>query len=94
MKVSGAPTTAGEPLPGSPGRYDFSAEHILNACEQSLKRLGIQTIDIYMLHRPDWLADPEEIAGAFSKLKEAGKVGVWTKADSVIYFDDLQITVK
>ena len=66
--------TAGDPQPDSPGRYDFSAEYILKACDQSLKRLGIETIDIYMLHRPDWLADPEEIAGAFSKLKEAGKV--------------------
>src|SRR5258706_5580376 len=66
--------SAGDPQPDSPGRYDFSAEHILNACDQSLKRLGIETIDIYMLHRPDWLADPEEIASAFSKLKQAGKV--------------------
>src|SRR5205085_5173507 len=55
-------------------RYDFSAEHILRACEQSLKRLRLETIDIYMLHRPDWLADPGEIARAFSKLKESGKV--------------------
>jgi predicted oxidoreductase len=65
---------AGDPRPGSPGRYDFSAKHILKACEQSLKRLGIETIDVYMLHRPDWLANPEEIAAAFSKLKAAGKV--------------------
>ena len=65
---------AGDPQAESPGRYDFSAEHILHACEQSLKRLGIETIDIYMLHRPDWLADPDEIARAFSKLKDAGKV--------------------
>ncbi|MEY2428928.1 MAG: hypothetical protein QOJ40_1813 [Verrucomicrobiota bacterium] len=65
---------AGDPLSESPGRYDFSAEHILRACDQSLKRLGIETIDVYMLHRPDWLADPMEIAQAFSKLKESGKV--------------------
>src|SRR6185369_4540943 len=65
---------AGEPNPESPQRYDFTADHIVYACEQSLKRLGIQTIDLYMLHRPDYLADPQEIAGAFSKLKSAGKV--------------------
>jgi predicted oxidoreductase len=65
---------AGTPQSGSPQRYDFSAEHIRYACEQSLKRLGIEHIDLYMLHRPDYLADPEEIASAFSELKAAGKV--------------------
>ena len=64
----------GEPDPESPQRYDFSAKHILCSCEQSLKRLGIETIDLYMLHRPDYLADPEEVACAFSELKAAGKV--------------------
>jgi predicted oxidoreductase len=65
---------AGSPQPGSPQRYDFSAEHIRYACEQSLKRLGIEQIDLYMLHRPDYLADPEEVAKAFAELKAAGKV--------------------
>ena len=64
----------GTPNPTSPQRYDFSAEHIVYSCEHSLKRLGIETIDIYMLHRPDYLADPEEIGKAFSKLKADGKV--------------------
>ncbi len=64
----------GTPRPDSPGRYDFSAEHILDACDQSLKRLGIETIDVLMLHRPDYLAEPQEIAGAFSRLKSSGKV--------------------
>lgn len=65
---------AGTPNPDSPQRYDFSAEHIISSCEQSLKRLGVETIDVFMLHRPDYLADPEDIAKAFSQLKEAGKV--------------------
>jgi predicted oxidoreductase len=65
---------AGTPKPESPQRYDFSAAHILQACEGSLQRLGIETIDIYMLHRPDFLADPDEVANAFSQLKAAGKV--------------------
>ncbi|HTL57471.1 MAG TPA: aldo/keto reductase [Candidatus Limnocylindrales bacterium] len=65
---------AGSPQPGSPQRYDFSAEHIRYSCEQSLKRLGIEQIDLYMLHRPDYLADPEEVAKAFTDLKAAGKV--------------------
>src|SRR6266542_4304126 len=65
---------AGTPNPDSPWRYDFSPQHIVNACEQSLKRLGIETIDLYLLHRPDFLADPHEIAGAFVQLLDAGKV--------------------
>jgi predicted oxidoreductase len=63
----------GEPNPSSPQRYDFSREHILHSCEQSLRRLGIETIDLYQLHRPDFLMDPEEVAAAFSQLKQAGK---------------------
>ena len=64
----------GEPNPNSPQRYDFSAEHIQFSCEQSLKRLGIDTIDLYQLHRPDFLMDPEEVAGAFDRLRREGKV--------------------
>lgn len=64
----------GEPTALSPFRYEFSREHIISSCEQSLKRLGIETIDIYQLHRPDYLMDPEEVAGAFQQLKQAGKV--------------------
>jgi predicted oxidoreductase len=64
----------GTPRPQSPQRYDFSKEHIIESCEQSLRRLNIETIDLYMLHRPDFLAAPEEIAGAFSQLKSSGKV--------------------
>jgi len=64
----------GEPSPEAPQRYDFSKQHIINSCEQSLTRLAIETIDIYMLHRPDYLANPLEVADAFSQLKAAGKV--------------------
>lgn len=64
---------ADEPL-GAPYRYDFSAEYIIESCERSLRRLGVETIDIYQLHRPDWLADWEEVAEAFMRLREQGKV--------------------
>ena len=64
---------AGHPA-GAPYRYDFSEQHITWSCEQSLQRMGIDTIDLYQLHRPDWLADWEEVAAAFSKLKSSGKV--------------------
>ena len=63
---------AGDPEPDAPGRYDFSAAHLARACEESLRRLGIETIDLYLLHRPDYLADPHEIAGAFAQLQDAG----------------------
>jgi len=63
-----------EPLPGQPHRYDFSYEHIVRSAEESLERLQIETIDLLMLHRPDFLADPEEIARAFVKLRDDGKV--------------------
>ena len=74
IATKGGIRPAGEPDANAPSRYDFSAKHIIHACEQSLKRLGIETIDVYMLHRPDYLADPAEIAQAFSQLKDAGKV--------------------
>lgn len=64
----------GHPHPDSPNRWDFSAGHIISSCEGSLKRLGVETIDILMLHRPDFLADPHEIAGVFQQLHAAGKV--------------------
>jgi predicted oxidoreductase len=64
----------GDPNPDSPHRYDFSAEHILWSCDNSLKNLGIERIDLYYLHRPDLLMNPPEIAKAFSKLHKAGKV--------------------
>lgn len=64
----------GDTSPDAPHRYDFSGSHIIASCEGSLKRLGIETIDLYQLHRPDYLCNPEEVAGAFSQLKQQGKV--------------------
>jgi len=61
------------PNPGSPHCWDFSAAHIVQSCEGSLKRMGIDAIDIYMLHRPDYLGDPHEIARAFTQLRDSGK---------------------
>ncbi len=60
--------------PGAPVRYDFSVDHIVWSCEQSLRRLGIETIDLYQLHRPDYLMNPVEVAEAFERLRAAGKV--------------------
>jgi predicted oxidoreductase len=63
----------GEPRPDSPYRYDFSADYIVQSCEASLKRMGLDTIDLYLLHRPDFLCAPDEVAEAFSRLKREGK---------------------
>lgn len=65
---------AGQPNPGSPHRYDLSADYIIRSCEGSLTRMGIDMIDIFMLHRADYLVEPEEMADAFSRLKKQGKV--------------------
>lgn len=56
------------------GFFDFSKEHILESVEGSLKRLNTEYLDVLLLHRPDALVEPEEVAEAFSKLKESGKV--------------------
>jgi predicted oxidoreductase len=47
------------------GYYDFSKEHILNSVDGSLKRLRTEYIDTLLLHRPDTLMEPEEVAEAF-----------------------------
>ncbi len=57
-----------------PGRFDFSTEHILEAVDGSLQRLGIEYLDVLLLHRPDPLMEPDEVAAAFAQLKAAGKV--------------------
>lgn len=56
------------------GYYDFSKEHILNSVENSLKRLQTDYVDILLLHRPDALMNPKEVAEAFDELYETGKV--------------------
>ncbi|MFC5470617.1 aldo/keto reductase family oxidoreductase [Cohnella suwonensis] len=56
-------------------RFDFSKEHIVSSVDGSLSRLGVEKIDILLLHRPDPLAEPEEVAEAFAELKREGKVG-------------------
>ena len=58
-----------------PGKmFNFSYEHIVNSVEGSLKRLDTDYIDVLLLHRPDALAEPEEVAKAFDYLKSSGKV--------------------
>ena len=54
--------------------YDFSKKHILEAVDGSLKRLRTDYLDSLLLHRPDALMEPEEVAEAFDELERAGKV--------------------
>lgn len=57
-----------------PGRFDFSKEHILASVDASLARLKTDYVDFLLLHRPDTLMEPEEVAEAFRVLRESGKV--------------------
>ncbi len=54
--------------------YDTSRTHIIESVENSLKSLGTDHIDLLLIHRPDPLLDPHEVAGAFAELKQQGKV--------------------
>ncbi|MDO4448677.1 MAG: aldo/keto reductase [Lachnospiraceae bacterium] len=54
--------------------YDFSRDYILKSVEESLKRLRTDYLDILLLHRPDTLMEPEEVAEAFDILEKQGKV--------------------
>lgn len=63
-----------DPQLGDPGRYDFSYEHIISSVEGSLRRLQTDRVDILLLHRPDPLIEPEEVARAFDELHRSGKV--------------------
>lgn len=56
------------------GYYDFSKAHILSSVEASLRRLRTDHVDVLLLHRPDTLMEPEEVAEAFNALETAGKV--------------------
>ncbi|QEO10675.1 aldo/keto reductase [Protaetiibacter larvae] len=54
--------------------FDYSYEHIVASAEGSLTALGTDYLDILLLHRPDALVEPDEVARAFSELHAAGKV--------------------
>jgi predicted oxidoreductase len=54
--------------------YDTSAAHVVEACEASLKRLGVECVDLFQIHRPDYLAHPAEVAAALDVLRRSGKI--------------------
>lgn len=54
--------------------YNSSKEYILKSIDQSLKNLEVDKIDVFLIHRPDFLMDPDEIAEAITEARDAGKV--------------------
>ena len=56
------------------GYFDFSKDYIVSCVDNSLKRLHTDYLDILLLHRPDMLMEPEEVAAAFDQLYTSGKV--------------------
>jgi predicted oxidoreductase len=54
--------------------YETGAEYIVNACDRSLERLGVETIDLYQIHRPDLLAHPGDTANGLATLVESKRV--------------------
>lgn len=54
--------------------YDLSAAYILRSVDEILKRLDTEYLDVLVLHRPDALVEPEEVAAAFDQLESSGKV--------------------
>ncbi|WP_339179640.1 aldo/keto reductase [Oceanobacillus sp. FSL W7-1293] len=56
------------------GFYDSSKEYLISSVEESLKRLKTDYLDVFLIHRPDALMEPEEVAEAFSELEKSGKV--------------------
>ena len=56
------------------GFFDFSKAHILDSVDRILKRLATDYLDVLLLHRPDTLIEPEEVAEAFNELHDSGRV--------------------
>ena len=56
------------------GSFDFSKEHVLESVDGILRRLRTDHLDVLLLHRPDALVEPEEVAEAFDQLETQGKV--------------------
>lgn len=71
--------------------YDTSYDHIVWSAENSLKKLKRENIDLLLIHRPDPMSDPDEIAHAFADLKQSGKVSEFGVSNYLpSQFDNLQ----
>ena len=67
--------TKGGIIPGVP--YDSSGAYLISSCEASLRRMGVDHVDLYQIHRPDMFTHPEEIAVAFASLRDRGLVSMF-----------------
>jgi len=67
--------TKGGIIPGIP--YNSSQSYLVSACEASLKRMNVEHVDLYQIHRPDMFTHPHEVAEAFSSLKRRGLVSTF-----------------
>lgn len=65
---------AGTPQVDSPARYDFSSEYLTQSVEGCLRRLCTDQLDLFLLHRPDYLMQADEVARTLQALKASGKV--------------------
>jgi aryl-alcohol dehydrogenase-like predicted oxidoreductase len=57
-----------------PVPYDSSPAYLRAACEASLRRMGVDVIDLYQIHRPDLFAHPAEVAATLTGLRDEGKI--------------------
>lgn len=55
-------------------QYDASAKNLVACAEKSLRLLGVEALDLFLVHRPDWLTPPEDTAAGLTQLLEQGKV--------------------
>lgn len=72
-KAGVAPVTAARPQ-NLVKHYDTSKAYLVASCERSLENLGVDAVDLFLLHRPDPLMDADEVADALSTLRHAGKI--------------------
>jgi aryl-alcohol dehydrogenase-like predicted oxidoreductase len=86
-------TKVGNPVGGDPSRSGLSRRWIVQGCEDSLRRLGVDHIDLYQMHRPDPATPIEETLAAFDELVRSGKVGaVGTSTFPVSMLEQAQAT--
>lgn len=57
-----------------PTPYNSGRQYLISACDDSLRRLGVERIDLYQIHRPDFYTHPEEVAATLTELRAAGKI--------------------
>jgi predicted oxidoreductase len=78
-------------VPGIP--YDSSPEHLVSACEASLRRMGVDHVDLFQIHRPDHFAHPLGIAEAFANLHRRGLARAFGVSNHTVHQTDALLAV-